>query len=948
MTFPLYFPFSLTQFWNNSNLRKKLALSFGISTFLLSIIFSLVVSQSLKSHIQKEKIIFLQQISNELTNTFNRGLFERQHDIENMAILPQFRNPTNNNEDRRLFLEKLQNSYEYYAWIGFANTEGIVEVATGKLLEGEKVNERPWFIEGLKSIFIGDVHEAKLLARKLPPLPSGEPLRFLDVSIPVYSEQGSLTGVLGAHLSWNWIEDVEDSLVENIPNDQQIQILIIANDGLILFDSGNSWRGKTVTSPPEDAISTEFFNNNDYIISTQADKGNFLVNNLGWRIVVRQPKITAFKSIGILQQKILFWGLLLATIFSLIGWYFASYLTQPLLNLAYYADQIRRGDYEIVKCDRTLFANTKKHKYYNNYFEIQNEILLLYNSFEELIFTLIKKEKDLKNINKQLEEKVKIRTKDLHKAKEIAEKANQAKSIFLSSMSHELRTPLNAILGFCQLILEEENITKDTKENLQIIINSGEHLLSLINEVLEISKIEAGKMVLNNSTFNFYELASSLKSMLLIKATEKNINLLLEIDNNIPKFICADERKLKQILLNLISNSLKFTQAGSITIKAVLETENKIYFAVTDTGRGMKPEELEKLFTPFFQTESGIESKQGTGLGLTISRQFVKMMGGELKVKSQFNQGTTFEFTINFQSDSLPFHQKEAFNLRKIIGVKANTANYRILIVDDEDNNRLLLTKLLQPLGFSLKEAVNGKEAVEIWQDWQPHLIWMDIGMPVMDGFQATRAIRKKESMTESSHQTIIIALTAHAFMEEKGEILAVGCEEVVNKPFIKEIIFEKLQQFLKLEYIYNFSSVITPSVTNVDKSDTSEIKRKILVAEDNLVNQKLVVNLLNKLNYTVKIAKDGEEVIEILKKEDYDLIFMDIEMPKINGIKATEIIYQEFSHRQIPPIIAMSAHEDENIISVCKSVGMKDYICKPIKQDNLKLILEKYIGVKS
>lgn len=314
-------------------------------------------------------------------------------------------------------------------------------------------------------------------------------------------------------------------------------------------------------------------------------------------------------------------------------------------------------------------------------------------------------------------------------------------------MSHELRTPLNAILGFSQLILEEENITKDTKENLQIIINSGEHLLSLINEVLEISKIEAGKMVLNNSTFNFYELASSLKSMLLIKATEKNINLLLEIDNNIPEFMYADERKLKQILLNLISNSLKFTQAGSITVKAVLETENKIYFAITDTGRGMKPEELEKLFTPFFQTESGIESKQGTGLGLTISRQFVKMMGGELKVKSQFNQGTTFEFTINFQSDSLPFHQKEAFNLRKIIGVKANTANYRILIVDDEDNNRLLLTKLLQPLGFSLKEAVNGKEAVEIWQDWQPHLIWMDIGMPVMDGFQATRAIRKKKNL---------------------------------------------------------------------------------------------------------------------------------------------------------------------------------------------------------
>lgn len=175
----------------------------------------------------------------------------------------------------------------------------------------------------------------------------------------------------------------------------------MAHDGLILFDSGNTWQGKTVTYPPRDIISAEFFNNDDYIISTQTNKDDFFVNNLGWRIVVRQAKATAFKSIGILQQQILFWSLLLASIFSLIGWYFANYLTQPLLNLAHYADQIRQGDYEIIKCDRTLFANTKKHKYYNKYYNIQNETSLLYNSFEELIFTLIKKEKDLKNINKQ-------------------------------------------------------------------------------------------------------------------------------------------------------------------------------------------------------------------------------------------------------------------------------------------------------------------------------------------------------------------------------------------------------------------------------------------------------------------------------------------------------------------------------------------------------------------
>lgn len=933
MAFFSFFPSYLSQFWLNSNLRRKLAISFGVSTFLLSIIFSLVVSASLKNHLQREKIIFLQQIANELTNTFNRGLLERQQDIENMTVLRRFFNPSSDKKDRRLFLDKLQDSNKYYAWIGFANTKGIVEVATDNILEGENVSHRPWFIEGLKSTFIGDVHPAKLLAKKLPPLPNGEPLRFLDVAMPVYDEQGELKGVLAAHLSWNWIQDVQQSLMENIPDDQEIGILIIAKDGLVLFDYSHTWEGKIVTYPPQDSVSADLFNDDVYLISNQSSQKDFLVNDLGWRIIVRQPKSAVFKSIEILQKKILFGGLFLASIFSLIGWYFANSLTQPLLDLTSYAEKIRSGD-------RTLLKTINKHKYYQQ----KNEISLLYNSFEELITSLIEKEKELQKTNKELEEKVQLRTKDLIKAKEIAEKANQAKSIFLSSMSHELRTPLNAILGFSQLILEQDNLTKETKDNLQIILNSGEHLLSLINEVLEISKIEAGKIIVNNSPFNIYELLYSLKSMLLIKAKEKKLDLFFEIENNIPEIISTDERKLKQILLNLISNSLKFTEKGSITLQAKLNTENSIYFAVTDTGKGMKPEELDKLFTPFFQTESGIESKQGTGLGLNISRQFVRMMGGDLTVKSEFNQGTTFEFTINFTSDDSPYIIPATFSEEKIIGVSNNTPQYRILIVDDEDNNRLLLNKLLQPLGFSLQEAVNGKQAVKIWEDWQPHFIWMDIGMPVMDGFQATRLIREKEATMNSSHKTIIVALTAHAFMEEKDKILKVGCDEVVNKPFLKRVIFEQLKIFLQIDYIYHFPQLDSSDFSEISKSKTSNNHFKILVAEDNIVNQKLITSLLKKLEYDVTIAKNGEEVIECLNNEFYDLIFMDIEMPKMDGIKATEVIYQLFPPEKIPPIIAMSAHEDDNVISLCQSIGIKDYISKPIKQDYLKSILKKYL----
>lgn len=924
MSFP---PPFLRRLWLNFTLKEKLGFCFGGSIFLLSLLYSYIVSQSVQNRLEAEKLIFLRQVATELVYTFSRGMFERYNDIGNLTVLDVFRQAGKDKDKRRQYLEKLQQTYQYYAWIGFATTDGIVEVATQRLLEGVDVSKRPWFQEGLKRPFVGDVHEAVLLAKKLPPLPNNEPWRFLDIAFPVYNHNGQLIGVLAAHLSWEWVKEVNNSLLLHLPPAQGFEIIILNREGVVILHTAK-------TSPQEvlpQASLSSLLNDSRFFTFSRQDTGYYDYPGLGWHILVRQPKQTALQPAFQLQREIILWGLLLASLFSFLGWWIAHSITQPLLSIAQQAHRLLQGERQIPLITFPLPPHSTP----------RNEILLLSLSLRDLVNNLIQQEKLLQNLNQQLEEKVRERTKKLEEAKEIAEKASKAKSVFLASMSHEFRTPLNAILGFTQILLDNNNLDDDARENLKIILNSGEHLLSLINEVLEISKIESGKIELRENSFSLSDLIYSLKSMLQIKATEKNLQLIFNVADNLPRYIIADEGKLRQVLLNLISNSLKFTQSGSITVTAKLEGENRLYFAVSDTGRGMKPEELQRLFTPFFQTQSGIESKQGTGLGLVISRQFVRMMGGDIRVTSEFNRGTTFEFTIQFTpAQSSP---EKTFHVRgKIIGLPPNTPPHRILIVDDEDNNRLLLKKLLQPLGFPLQEATNGKEALEKWKNWQPTLVFMDIGMPELDGCQATRLIRQQDTR----HTTTIIAVTAHAFMEEREKILAAGCDDIISKPFVKEILFEKIKQLLQLEYLYESTPPLSPSSQPPTPTHQTPISASptILVAEDNKVNQKLILTLLTKLGIAAEIANNGKEAIHKATTKPYSLILMDIEMPEIDGITAIKEIRRLLPPNSLPPIIAMTAHDDTTTRQICQETAIQDYLCKPIRQATLKSLLEKWL----
>ncbi len=392
-----------------------------------------------------------------------------------------------------------------------------------------------------------------------------------------------------------------------------------------------------------------------------------------------------------------------------------------------------------------------------------------------------------------------------------ADAANRAKSEFLANMSHELRTPLNTILGFTQLMSRNPSVNPSELEQLEIISRSGEHLLNLINDVLSMAKIEAGRMTLNENSFDLYRLLESLEEMLQLKAEPKGLKLIFKLSPEVPQYVQTDESKLRQVLINLLGNAIKFTQKGGVKLRVSggqgrqgsrgdrgEELPDSLVFEVQDTGSGIATGELESLFKPFVQTETGRKSQQGTGLGLPISQQFVRLMGGDITVSSTVGQGTIFTFDIQITSAEVAEVQTR-LPYRRVIALEPDQPKYRILVVEDKWENRQLLIKMLVPLGFEVREAENGQQGVALWETWEPHLIWMDMRMPVMDGYEATKQIKAHLK----GQATVIIALTASAFDEERVVVLSAGCDDFVGKPFREEVILEKMAKYLGARYVY-------------------------------------------------------------------------------------------------------------------------------------------------
>ena len=431
-------------------------------------------------------------------------------------------------------------------------------------------------------------------------------------------------------------------------------------------------------------------------------------------------------------------------------------------------------------------------------------------------------EEDLRKLNAELEQRVAQRTAELSVAKEQAEKANRAKSVFLANMSHELRTPLNAVLGFSEVMKNSRDVTVEQRENLNIITRSGEHLLSLINNVLNMSKIESGRVELEESHLDLRQLIKEIKSLMNVRAVEKGLDFILEQAPGLPGNIAVDGGKLRQVLINLMGNAIKYTQEGSVTLKIdyrQLRIEDwkkaaapdpfslvNLQFSVMDTGPGIREEDRDRIFSPFVQLGERPPTEAGTGLGLAICKQYAELMGGAVSVASEEGKGSAFHLEIPVAV--LPVEAVPARRRRgRVMGPAEGQPRFRLLIAEDHPENRLLLRRILEPLGFDLREAVNGREAVAIFEEWRPHLIWMDIRMPVMDGLEATRRIKG----TDVGAGTKIVALTAHALEEERCAIMAAGCDDFICKPYQYVEILDALTKHLGVRFVYEKET--TPAV---------------------------------------------------------------------------------------------------------------------------------------